>query len=137
MAEAVAVGLRQGWVVVKGPQYRPSSHGAGAAAATDADAGPGPGPRAPPTSASVQDGGQEFAQPGWTQAQRVCRHCPPPSRRQALRNAVYADLWSKGYHVSLGTKFGGDFLAYAGARVCGVCVCVCACVCVCVCVCVW
>lgn len=28
--------------------------------------------------------------------------------------AVYADLWEKGYYITPGLKFGGDFLVYSG-----------------------
>lgn len=28
--------------------------------------------------------------------------------------AVYADLWERGYYITAGNKFGGDFLAYLG-----------------------
>lgn len=33
---------------------------------------------------------------------------------QRLRYKVFKDLWSKGYYISCGMKFGGDFLVYEG-----------------------
>ncbi|KAJ8922973.1 hypothetical protein NQ315_001519 [Exocentrus adspersus] len=35
-----------------------------------------------------------------------------------LKCAVYRDLWEKGYYVTQGDKFGGDFLVYFGDPVC-------------------
>ncbi|KAJ8934015.1 hypothetical protein NQ314_013651 [Rhamnusium bicolor] len=35
-----------------------------------------------------------------------------------LKCAVYSDLWEKGYYVTHGDKFGGDFLVYFGDPVC-------------------
>ena len=99
--EAVALALQQGWIAIKGPSYVVG----GGTTSVDAT------PVGVPTNA---DGGRSFVLPGLVRPQRVCRHCPPPSPRHAVRNAVYADLWRKGYHVSSGSKFGGDFLAYAG-----------------------
>nr|CAG4641288.1 EOG090X0G6M [Eulimnadia texana] len=31
-----------------------------------------------------------------------------------IREAVFVDLWSKGFYLTAGEKFGGDFLAYPG-----------------------
>jgi tRNA-splicing endonuclease subunit Sen34 len=36
------------------------------------------------------------------------------SLHQQMKNAVFADLHSKGYFITVGNKFGGDFLAYPG-----------------------
>jgi tRNA-splicing endonuclease subunit Sen34 len=38
----------------------------------------------------------------------------PRSQQQQLRMAVFADLHSRGYFLTSGSKFGGDFLAYPG-----------------------
>ncbi|XP_072386422.1 uncharacterized protein Tsen34 [Diabrotica undecimpunctata] len=35
-----------------------------------------------------------------------------------LKRSVYADLWNRGYYVTQGHKFGGDFLVYLGDPVC-------------------
>ena len=32
---------------------------------------------------------------------------------QALRNALFADLWEHGYYLTSGLKYGGDFLVYS------------------------
>jgi tRNA-intron lyase len=37
-----------------------------------------------------------------------------PTRSQRFRNRVFADLWARGYFLTDGSKFGGDFLAYLG-----------------------
>lgn len=33
---------------------------------------------------------------------------------ERIRYAVFRDLWHRGYHMTQGLKFGGDFLAYSG-----------------------
>jgi hypothetical protein len=38
----------------------------------------------------------------------------PHTQQQQLRVAVFADLHSRGYFLTSGSKFGGDFLAYPG-----------------------
>jgi hypothetical protein len=38
----------------------------------------------------------------------------PHTQQQQLRMAVFADLHAKGYFLTSGSKFGGDFLAYPG-----------------------
>jgi hypothetical protein len=38
----------------------------------------------------------------------------PCGQQQQLRMAVFADLHSRGYFLTSGSKFGGDFLAYPG-----------------------
>ncbi|XP_057338079.1 tRNA-splicing endonuclease subunit Sen34 [Microplitis mediator] len=38
----------------------------------------------------------------------------PQSDEEKLRCQVYKDLWSKGYFLTSGEKFGGDYLAYPG-----------------------
>lgn len=59
---------------------------------------------------------------GVDRTRAACPMCPPPSERQFQRMLVFHDLWKKGYMVTTGIKFGGDFLAYAGVCVCVVCV---------------
>jgi len=38
----------------------------------------------------------------------------PATERDFLRYAVFKDLWKKGYFLTSGVKFGGDFLVYPG-----------------------
>ncbi|XP_076062551.1 tRNA-splicing endonuclease subunit Sen34-like [Oratosquilla oratoria] len=38
----------------------------------------------------------------------------PDTRNEVLHYAVYQDLWKKGYYISSGMKFGGDYIAYKG-----------------------
>lgn len=38
----------------------------------------------------------------------------PSSDEEKLRYETYKDLWEKGYYVTNGEKFGGDFLVYPG-----------------------
>ncbi|XP_019632594.1 PREDICTED: tRNA-splicing endonuclease subunit Sen34-like [Branchiostoma belcheri] len=38
----------------------------------------------------------------------------PTTDREALRCQVFQDLWEKGYFLTSGGKFGGDFLVYPG-----------------------
>ncbi|XP_076302820.1 tRNA splicing endonuclease subunit 34 [Lasioglossum baleicum] len=38
----------------------------------------------------------------------------PSTYKQQLRYKTYKDLWERGYFVTNGEKFGGDFLAYPG-----------------------
>ncbi|XP_076390022.1 tRNA splicing endonuclease subunit 34 [Megachile rotundata] len=38
----------------------------------------------------------------------------PSNYKQRLRYKTYKDLWEKGYYVTNGEKFGGDFLVYPG-----------------------
>jgi len=33
---------------------------------------------------------------------------------ERIRYKVFKDLWSKGYYLTCGMKFGGDFLVYEG-----------------------
>lgn len=40
----------------------------------------------------------------------------PSTPEETIRYKVYKDLWEKGFYVSSGDKFGGDFLAYPGIR---------------------
>lgn len=35
------------------------------------------------------------------------------SGKQTLRDVVFRDLWEKGYYLTSGLKYGGDFLVYA------------------------
>lgn len=38
----------------------------------------------------------------------------PQAANEKLHYRVFLDLWEKGYYLTSGTKFGGDFLAYPG-----------------------
>ncbi|XP_024086215.1 tRNA-splicing endonuclease subunit Sen34 [Cimex lectularius] len=38
----------------------------------------------------------------------------PESPLEKLKYKVFKDLWGKGYYITMGTKFGGDFLIYPG-----------------------
>lgn len=38
----------------------------------------------------------------------------PVTSDQQLRYRIYKDLWEKGYYITGGEKFGGDFLVYPG-----------------------
>ena len=38
----------------------------------------------------------------------------PNTKEEKERYAIYYDLWKKGYFISNGSKFGGDFLVYPG-----------------------
>lgn len=38
----------------------------------------------------------------------------PQSVEETLRYKVFKDLWEKGFYVTHGEKFGGDFLVYPG-----------------------
>lgn len=38
----------------------------------------------------------------------------PSSESEKLKYAVFKDLWKKGYFITAGQKFGGDFLVYPG-----------------------
>uniref|UniRef100_A0A1B6CWN3 tRNA-splicing endonuclease subunit Sen34 n=1 Tax=Clastoptera arizonana TaxID=38151 RepID=A0A1B6CWN3_9HEMI len=38
----------------------------------------------------------------------------PSTSREKLKYSIFKDLWEKGYYVSSGSKFGGDFLVYPG-----------------------
>lgn len=38
----------------------------------------------------------------------------PISEQEKIRCTVFKDLWLRGYFLTSGAKFGGDFLAYAG-----------------------
>lgn len=38
----------------------------------------------------------------------------PETTVERLRYSVFKDLWHKGYYLTAGIKFGGDFLAYPG-----------------------
>jgi tRNA-splicing endonuclease subunit Sen34 len=41
----------------------------------------------------------------------------PSSAEERARCEVFRDLWEKGYYMGGGSKFGGDWLVYPGARV--------------------
>lgn len=38
----------------------------------------------------------------------------PSTPQEKLRYNTFKDLWEKGYFISSGNKFGGDFLVYPG-----------------------
>ncbi|ORX63790.1 tRNA-intron endonuclease catalytic domain-like protein, partial [Basidiobolus meristosporus CBS 931.73] len=38
----------------------------------------------------------------------------PSTAEERLRYRIYVDLWDKGYYITPGSKFGGDFLLYPG-----------------------
>lgn len=38
----------------------------------------------------------------------------PNTDKEKLQYAVFCDLWERGYYITSGIKFGGDFLVYAG-----------------------
>ena len=38
----------------------------------------------------------------------------PNSRKDRIRYKTFQDLWSKGFYITEGEKFGADFLAYPG-----------------------
>ncbi len=38
----------------------------------------------------------------------------PRTNEEQHRYTVFEDLWQKGYYLTNGSKFGGDFLAYSG-----------------------
>lgn len=40
----------------------------------------------------------------------------PTTINETLRYRTYKDLWERGFYVSSGEKFGGDFLAYPGKK---------------------
>ncbi|XP_057370121.1 tRNA-splicing endonuclease subunit Sen34-like isoform X2 [Daphnia carinata] len=53
---------------------------------------------------------QIFTRPFWT-----CRgEAAEYSISLTLRCRVFSDLWEKGYYITAGEKFGGDFLVYPG-----------------------
>ena len=38
----------------------------------------------------------------------------PSTDMEKLKYKVFCDLWEKGHFLTAGSKFGGDFLVYAG-----------------------
>ena len=38
----------------------------------------------------------------------------PQTEHEKLRYAVFQDFWKRGFYLTPGSKFGGDFLAYPG-----------------------
>jgi tRNA-splicing endonuclease subunit Sen34 len=38
----------------------------------------------------------------------------PETKEEILKFKIFKDLWKKGYYVTLGNKFGGDYLLYSG-----------------------
>lgn len=38
----------------------------------------------------------------------------PHTEKESIRYQIFKDLWEKGYYVTCGQKFGGDFLVYPG-----------------------
>lgn len=55
--------------------------------------------------------GQE-EQVDWTQPSRDWPHAG--HQEHETRYCVFRDLWGRGYYVTSGSKFGGDFLVYPG-----------------------
>jgi tRNA-splicing endonuclease subunit Sen34 len=39
-------------------------------------------------------------------------HHPPATETERLKYAVFHDLWLKGYYLTSGLKYGGDYLVY-------------------------
>ncbi|XP_056652654.1 LOW QUALITY PROTEIN: tRNA-splicing endonuclease subunit Sen34 [Monodelphis domestica] len=78
---------------------------------------PGPQPPFPETAMLVQ---LPTACPRPTWARPLDWHQPSPDwpyagdPRHELRYRVYKDLWERGYFLTSGGKFGGDFLVYPG-----------------------
>ncbi|XP_072463581.1 tRNA-splicing endonuclease subunit Sen34 isoform X1 [Notamacropus eugenii] len=79
--------------------------------------GPGPQPPFPETAMLVQ---LPTARPRVAWARPLDWHHPSPDWPHAgnpaheLRYRVYKDLWERGYFLTSGGKFGGDFLVYPG-----------------------
>lgn len=48
------------------------------------------------------------------QADKSTQWLYPSTPKELLSYRVFKDLWEKGYHLTKGSKFGGDFLAYPG-----------------------
>ncbi|GFR81673.1 tRNA-splicing endonuclease subunit Sen34 [Elysia marginata] len=58
---------------------------------------------------------QLFTQNPWKQNLVPVRDWAyPSSERDMLRYLVFKDLWGKGFYLTSGAKFGGDFLVYPG-----------------------
>jgi len=59
-----------------------------------------------------------FTDPPWLhnseQFEILSREFGPQTAHEKLRYAAFVDLWEKGYFLTSGLKFGGDFLAYPG-----------------------
>ena len=49
-------------------------------------------------------------------ARAACVWSYPSSAEERARCEVFRDLWEKGYYMGGGSKFGGDWLVYPGAR---------------------
>lgn len=46
----------------------------------------------------------------------------PSTTDEKLKYAVFKDLWEKNFYITNGSKFGGDFLVYAGKFVLLLCI---------------
>ncbi|KAL6050294.1 tRNA-splicing endonuclease subunit [Balamuthia mandrillaris] len=42
----------------------------------------------------------------------------PRTDEERMRSKVFADLWERGYYITTGTKFGGDYLVYLDEPLC-------------------
>jgi hypothetical protein len=42
----------------------------------------------------------------------------PQSKLEQLRVTIYADLWDRGFYITTGHTFGGQYLAYPGMSAC-------------------
>ncbi|KAH9494472.1 tRNA-splicing endonuclease subunit Sen34 [Bulinus truncatus] len=58
---------------------------------------------------------QIFTENPWTQSVHVYEDWEyPNTERELIRYLVFRDLWRKGFFMTSGSKFGGDFLVYPG-----------------------
>ncbi|XP_059158947.1 tRNA-splicing endonuclease subunit Sen34-like [Physella acuta] len=58
---------------------------------------------------------QIFTENPWRHSVRPCQDWKfPMTERERLRYCVFKDLWEKGFYLTSGSKFGGDFLVYPG-----------------------
>ncbi|XP_015915557.1 tRNA-splicing endonuclease subunit Sen34 isoform X2 [Parasteatoda tepidariorum] len=57
---------------------------------------------------------QLFTECPWKNMSAFGKLVYPFSETEKLRYAVFRDLWEKGYYITSGLKFGGDFLVYEG-----------------------
>lgn len=54
-----------------------------------------------------------FVGPHWN-CLETQKGLPTSQAREKIKCLVFIDLWEKGYHMTSGEKFGGDFLVYPG-----------------------
>ncbi|CAL1541976.1 unnamed protein product [Lymnaea stagnalis] len=58
---------------------------------------------------------QIFTESPWKQSvQRTFDWLYPCTEKEIMRYLVFRDLWNKGFYLTSGSKFGGDFLVYPG-----------------------